>query len=146
MNEKNEPPKSTRFKPGQSGNPSGSRSGSRAKALLALDALGEGAAEEIIAAMVEKAKAGDAVAARTILDRVWPARKGARIAFELPTVASADELPAAIAAISRQVAEGEISPDEGATIVSLLEAHRKAIETGELAARVAALEERMSRQ
>jgi hypothetical protein len=111
--------------------------------LLALDALGEGEATDIVKAIVEKAKTGDAVAARTILERIWPPRKGARLQFNLPEVTKADELPGAIATVNRQVADGEISPDEGALIVGLLEAQRKAIETSELAARVAALEQRL---
>lgn len=137
-------PQDTRFKPGQSGNPNGRKAGSRSKVLLALDILGEGEAEAIVLKMVDKAKEGDATAARTILDRVWPIRKGTRVPFNLPTVATADDLPGAIAAVTRQVADGEISPDEGAAVVTLLEAHRKAIETNELANRIAALEERMS--
>jgi hypothetical protein len=48
----------TRFKPGQSGNPAGRRAGSRSKVLSALDALGEGEAESIVKAMIEKAKGG----------------------------------------------------------------------------------------
>lgn len=141
-----EPPKDTRFKPGQSGNPNGRRAGSRSKVLTALDALGEGEAEAIVSAMIGKAKDGDAVAARTILERVWPARKGARLEFDLPEVTKAEDLPAAVAAVTRQVADGEISPDEGTAIVALLEAHRKAIETSDLAERVAALEERLARK
>ncbi len=97
-------------------------------------------------AMVEKAKEGDATAARTILDRIWPARKGARLTFDLPAVETVDQLPEAVAAVTRQVAEGDISPDEGAAIVSLLDAQRKAIETNVLAERIAALEERLSKQ
>ena len=96
--------------------------------------------------MVDQAKGGDVAAARAILDRVWPPRKGARLQFDLPEVTKAEELPAAIASITQQVADGEISPDEAAAIVSLLEAHRKALETGELAARVAALEERLEKR
>jgi hypothetical protein len=137
------PPKDTRFKPGQSGNAKGRPAGSRSKILVALDALGEGEAEEIVKAQIEKAKGGDSVAAKTILDRVWPARKGARYLFELPEVMKAEELPQAIAAITRQTAEGDISPDEASLIVGLLEAQRKAIETSELAARLTALEERL---
>jgi hypothetical protein len=133
-----------RFKPGKSGNPNGRPSGSRSKVLAALDALGEGEAEAIVMALVGKAKEGDAIAARTILDRVWPARKGARVRFDLPTVTSAEELPGAVAAVTRQVADGEISPDEGTAIVALLEAHRKAIETSDLATRVTALEGMMA--
>lgn len=136
----------TRFKPGQSGNPAGRPAGSRSKVLLALDALGEGEAESIVKAMIDKAKGGDAVAGRTILERVWPPRKGARPQFDLPNVTTASDLPGAIAAVNRQVADGDISPDEGVLIVGLLEAHRKAIETSELAARLAALEERLGKK
>lgn len=136
-------PNRGQFQPGQSGNPRGRAAGSRSKVLVALDALGEGEAEAIVRAMIDKTKDGDAAAAKAILDRVWPPRKGARLKFDLPAVSKAGNLPAAIAAVSRQVADGEISPDEGALIVGLLEAQRKAIETSELADRVAALEERM---
>ncbi len=139
-----DPPKVTRFKPGKSGNPNGRRAGSRSKVCLALDALGEGEAEEIVKAMIENAKNGDGQAGRTILERVWPPRKGARLQFDLPDVTKADDLPGAIAAINRQVADGEISPEEGTSIVGLLDAQRRAIETSELADRVAALEERLS--
>jgi hypothetical protein len=96
-----------------------------------------------VKALVEKAKGGDAVAARTILDRVWPVRKGAKLQLDLPEVTKADDLRGAIATVNRQVADGAISPDEGALIVGHLEAQRKAIETSELAARVAALEQRL---
>jgi hypothetical protein len=99
-----------------------------------------------VKAMIEKAKAGDSVAGRTILERVWTPRKGARLQFELPEVSKADELPGAIAHVNHQVAEGDISPDEGNLIVGLLEAQRKAIETSELASRVAALEERLGKR
>src|SRR6478752_4448592 len=93
----------TRFKPGHSGNPAGRPTGSRSKVLTALDALGEGEAESIVKAMIEKAKAGDSVAGRTILERVWPPRKGARLQFNLPAVVTANDLPGAIAAVNLQV-------------------------------------------
>ena len=109
-----------------------------------LDKLREEAVEAIVQKMVEKAKEGDATAARTILDRVWPARKGARLVFELPQVTTADDLPGAVSAVTQQVADGEILPDEGAAVVALLKARRKAIEASDLATRIAALEERMT--
>ena len=137
--------KDTRFKPGQSGNPEGRPAGSRPAALVALDQLGEDSAKEIVQAMIDKAKAGDGITGRLILERVWPARKGARIAFDMPEVKTPADIPNAVAAINRQAAEGEISPDEAALIVGLLDAHRKAIETNDLAERLAALEERMGK-
>ncbi len=133
-----------RFQPGRSGNPNGRPKGSKSRHIMALEALAEGEVEAIVQAMIDKAKEGDAVAARSILDRVWPARKGARLSFDLPEITKAEDLPAAVAGVNRQVADGEISPDEGALIVGLLDAHRKAIETNDLAARVAALEERLT--
>jgi hypothetical protein len=139
------PPRDTRFKPGQSGNPKGRPTGSRPKALATLDALAEGEANEIALAMIAKAKEGDTTAGKLILERAWPVRKGRGITFELPDVSNVDDLPTAIAAITRQVADGDISPEEGATVVTLLEAQRKAIETNEFAARLAALEERMGK-
>lgn len=110
------PPKDTRFKPGQSGNPAGRRAGTRSKALLALDALAEGEADAIAKAMIEKAKEGDTTAGRMLLERIWPVRKGRGITFNLPEVTKADDLPGAIATVARQVAEGGISPDEGTAV------------------------------
>jgi hypothetical protein len=137
--------KSWQFQPGKSGNPKGRKRGSRSKVLVALEALGEGEVEAIVKTMIEKAKEGDAAAAKTILDRVWPPRKGARLQFDLPAVSKAEELPEAIASINRQVADGDISPDEGLIIVGLLEAQRKAMETSDFAARLEALEERLGK-
>lgn len=133
-----------RFQPGQSGNPSGRRIGSRSRASVALDALAEGEANAIVLAMIQQAKKGDTQAGRTILERVWPARKGARVAFDLPEVTTAAELPGAIAGVNKQVAEGELSPDEGTLVVGLLDAQRRAIETNDLAERIAAIEQKMA--
>jgi len=133
-----------KFKPGKSGNPNGRPAGSRSKVLTALDALGESEAEAIVKATIENAKAGDGVAARTILDRVWPPRKGARLEFELPDISTAATLPDAIAGVVRQVAEGLVSPEEGSIIVGLLETQRKAIQTSEISERLTALEKRLA--
>jgi hypothetical protein len=146
MTTEHAPPKDTRFRPGQSGNPNGRPAGSRSKVCVALDALAEGEAAEIVKAMIKKAKEGDGRSGRVILERVWPPRKGARLTFDLPEVTKADDLPGAIAAINRQVSDGEISPDEGTLIVGLLDAQRRAIETSELADRVAMLEERLGKK
>src|SRR3954471_3120946 len=93
----NDPLNEHRFKPGQSGNPNGRPTGSRSKVLVALDALGEGEAEAIVKAMIEKAKAGAPLAGRTILERVWPPRKGARVTFGLPEVKTPADLVDAVA-------------------------------------------------
>ena len=53
-------------------------------------------------------------------------------------------MSAAFDAVLQAVAGGELTPEEGASITTVLEARRKAIETVELEARIAALETRVN--
>ena len=130
------------FEPGQSGNPAGKPRGARHKALIALDAIGAAGAEDVLRKVVEDAKAGDIRAAEILLRRVWPERKGRLVEFDLPPVVSAADAVQAAAAIVDAVATGEITPDEAQAVASVVEIQRRAIETAELAERIAALEAR----
>ena len=128
------------FKKGQSGNPSGRPVGARSKRMLALDALAEGEADAVVAAMLEKAKQGDVTAAGLILSRVWGPRKGRPTPIALPAVRTAEGTTAALAAVVAAVSSGELTPDEAQAVAGVLEVQRKAIETQELERRIAALE------
>jgi uncharacterized protein DUF5681 len=75
---------STKFKPGQSGNPSGRPKGSRHKTTLAIEELLDGEAEEITRKAIEKAKDGDTAALRICLDRLSPPRKDRHIELSMP--------------------------------------------------------------
>ena len=129
-----------RFAPGGPGGP-GRPLGSRHAALAALDAIGTEAAEDVLRAVVVAAKTGDLRAASILLDRIWPARKGRAVEVAMPEVASAADLVPALAAVVAAMARGELTPEEAQAVTGVLEAQRKAIETAELEARVAALEE-----
>jgi hypothetical protein len=83
---------------------------------------------------------GEMAAARLILDRIVPARRGRPVQFTLPVVVTTADLVAALGSILAAVASGESTPDEGATVAGLIETKRKAIEIIELEARIAALE------
>lgn len=131
-----------RFEPGQSGNPAGKPRGTRHKALIALDAIGAAGAEDVLRKVVEDAKAGDIRAAEILLRRVWPERKGRLVEFDLPPIAGAADAVKAVAAIVDAVATGELTPDEAQAVASVVEIQRRAIETAELAERIAALEAR----
>ncbi|WP_043358796.1 DUF5681 domain-containing protein [Belnapia sp. F-4-1] len=131
-----------RFEPGQSGNPSGRPRGARHKALIALDAIGAEGAEAVLRKVVEDAKGGDMRAAEILLRRVWPERKGRLVEFALPLVVSAADTVKAAAAIVSAVAGGELTPDEAQAVASVVEIQRRAIDTAELAERIAALEAR----
>ena len=129
----------TRFQPGNPGGP-GRPAGSRNAATIALDKIADDAGEEILNAMVGAAKGGDMRAADLVLQRIWPARKSRPIALTLPTIRSASDVVAAVGAVADAVGTGDITPDEGQAVASILEAKRKAIETVDLEARLSALE------
>jgi hypothetical protein len=82
------------------------------------------------------------VALRLVLERVAPLRRGRPVRFDLPAggVERAGDVSAALGAVLEATAEGALTPDEAATIAGVLEAKRKAIETVEIEARLAALE------
>ena len=114
---------------------------STSAAQAALDAIGEAGAAEVLQAVLKVAKGGDMRAASILLDRIWPARKGRAVEVALPEVASTADLAPALAAVVAAMARGELTPEEAQAICGVLESQRRAIETAELEARIAALEE-----
>jgi Family of unknown function (DUF5681) len=128
---------------GVSGNPMGCRTGSRHKATIMLEQLMVGDAGAVVQAVVEKARGGDMTAARIIIDRLIPPRKGRPVRLDLPAIRAAGDLLAAQRALIQALAEGEVTAEEAAAVSSVLEANRKMIETEELATRLQRLEERV---
>ena len=110
--------------------------GARSKLSAALDRVAAADAEAVVASLMTAAKAGDAGAARVVLDRVWPPAKGRAVALALPPVGDATGLVGALAAMG----DGEITPDEARVIAAVLAEQRMAIEAEDLARRVEALE------
>ena len=121
------------------GNP-GKPHGSRHKATQAVQALIQGEAEELTRKAIDLALAGDTTALRLCIERLAPAPKDAPIAFKAPAMKTAADAAEAMAAVVAAVAEGNLTPGEGERVAGLIDAWRKALETSELAARVAALE------
>ena len=133
-----------RFKPGQSGNPSGRPKGARHATTLAIEALLDGEAETITRKAIEAAKAGDMVAIRLVLDRLCPPRKSRSIHLDLPAIGDASGVSNAQLAVIKAVCEGELLLDEAQVLSGLLEARRRALELVELEARLSELETNMS--
>ena len=104
--------------------------------LIVLDTLartfGADAGASVLQAVVRAAEQGDMAAARIVLDRAWPVRRGRPVRLELPAMRTGADLAAAL---------GDLGPaEEGAAVAAVLEAQRRAIETQELERRIAILE------
>ncbi len=130
-----------RFAKGHSGNPAGKLPGTRHRATLAAEALLDGEGEALTRKAIEMALEGDGVALRLCLDRLLPPRKDRPLRIDLPRLESSADISKALAVLTQAVAEGELTPREANAIGTLLEGHRRAIETTELEARIAVLEE-----
>jgi hypothetical protein len=116
-----------RFAPGNSGNPAGKKPGTRNRATVLREALTEG--EDVAAAriVIDKALAGDAVAARFIVDRLTPRSRGRTIALDLPEGKRAGDVLAASNATIAAMAAGEITPDEALTVTKVLDGRLRAL-------------------
>ena len=130
------------FKKGESGNPKGKPKGTRHKTTQLAYAMMEGGLEAILDQVVAKAKAGDMLACRMIIDKIIPTQKDRTIAIELPAITNLVGVGLAQSEILQAVVDGEITPNEGERIASIVEARRRAIETVELEARIAELEDK----
>ena len=131
------------WRPGQSGNPNGRPKGARNMATRAVEALLDGEAETLSRKAIDQALEGNTTALRLCLERIAPPRKCSPVTIDLPgQIETAKDIQAALASVLKAVAEGEISPDEGSTVSTILETKRKAIETVEFEEQFAVLEEK----
>jgi hypothetical protein len=86
---------------------------------------------------------GDTTALRLCLERISPAIRDRLIRFELPKIHSGHDVPDALASIMAAVADGEISPGEGAVIATIADKFRSAYELVEVDRRLAEVEEKI---
>jgi hypothetical protein len=130
------------FQPGNRGRPKGSRH----RTTVLCEKVMQDDAEEIVRAVIGAAKGGDMVAARIVLDRIAPARKGRPIRFDLPDARTATDVSAALAAVVGAMAAGELTPDEASMVANVLEIRRKSLEMQDLEARLSILKTRADAQ
>jgi hypothetical protein len=135
------PRHSGQWKKGQSGNLAGMPKGTRHRATMLAEKLMEDDAENIVRAVVSAAKAGDPTAMRLCIERLVPVRKGRPVTFDLPPVKTAADIAGAVGELARAMAAGELTTDEASAAASVIEMHRRAIETTEIELRLQKLEE-----
>ena len=123
----------TRGRPFANGNP-GRKPGSKNRATLFAAALLEGEAEKLLRKAVALAKAGDVGMLKFLLGRVLPRER--LIKFDLPDMDFADDAVEVLGHIMRAVSEARISPSEGATLATLVNSYREAIDVADVVKRL----------
>src|SRR5436190_10213750 len=111
------------FIKGQSGNPSGRPSGCRNHATRTAEILLDGEAEALTRKAVTLALDGDALALRLCLDRVIAPRRDRPASFALPPIADVADAASTMAAITSAVAEGALTPGEGAQVAKVVDTY-----------------------
>ncbi|UPT97831.1 DUF5681 domain-containing protein [Bradyrhizobium barranii subsp. apii] len=120
-----------RFQRGKSGNPNGRPAGSRNSVTLACEVLLEDQGARLTQKAVELALAGDTVALKLCLDRIYPVRRDRTVAFALPPISGAHDAADVAAAVVAAVAAGDLTLNEATEIGKLLEICVKAYQAAE---------------
>jgi hypothetical protein len=134
------------WKPGQSGNPAGPKVGSRHPITRMLQQMVDDDGPAVIRKAISMAKEGDTIALKLVLERLLPPVKARTVELELPPIEGAVDVHAALQSVTKAVASGAISPEEGASIAALIGQHRTTLEVAELANQLAALEALVGRK
>jgi hypothetical protein len=90
---------------------------------------------------IDLAKQGDTTALRLCIEPILPARKDRPVSFDLPRIETVTDSVKATAAIASAVDDGELSPMEAAELIKVVGGYTRAVETADLAARLARLEQ-----
>lgn len=132
-----------KFKPGESGNPSGRPTGTPTK-VSKFRALLEPHAQPLIEKCVALAKDGDTTALRLCLERIIPPMKSHRDPVRLESVGTT--LIDHGRSVINAMLSGGISPDDGGTLMQAISAQARVVQVEDLADRVDALERALSQR
>jgi hypothetical protein len=134
------------FARGQSGNPAGKPRGARNKVTVAVESLMGEYGPQVTARVIERASKGDMVAARLVLERIAPPRRGHPVHLKLPPICDAPSVMNAHAALLRAVAAGKVTPEEAEPVSAMLGAHLKVVETVDIDRRLREVESKLDRK
>lgn len=129
------------FEPGNTwgrGRPKGSRNGAKSPGQQLLDDYAESVTRKCIALALQ----GDRSALRLCMERISPARRDACIRMRLPSIHGAQDVDRAAEKVTQAIRRGEITPEEGQTMMTILEMRSRVIERSEFETRMKNLEQK----
>jgi hypothetical protein len=128
-----------RGRPFQKGN-AGRRLGSRNRTTVVAEALLRDEEIELVRKAIEMAKAGDAQMLKFLLDRILPKERSVRV--DLPPIDHASDAVDAVGAIIEAVATGQIAPNEGSALATLVATYARTINDAKVELRLDDIEKR----
>ncbi|MDB5410244.1 MAG: hypothetical protein JWL84_5156 [Rhodospirillales bacterium] len=124
-----------RFLAGQSGNPAGKLPGTRNRKTILMEAMRDGEGEAAARVVIEKALAGDVVAARFVVALISPRPRGRTIHLDMPEDDNCNVVTAFNVTL-RALCNGEITPDEAVTVSRFLDGRRRTLQAWQLEERL----------
>ena len=85
-----------------------------------LEKLARSHSIEILETIIAEAKAGNMLAAKFVMDRVWPAPRMGAVTIDMPRTESPADLLRAMHDIWERMMNGELTPDEGNQLTETL--------------------------
>jgi hypothetical protein len=104
------------FQKGQSGNPAGRQPGSRNRRTILAEQLFDERAQGALEKFFGLVDDGDPAMLKLCTDRILPRLRDRPVTFQLPPMEKAADTVAAVAAITKGLAEGELSAREAADL------------------------------
>lgn len=129
------------FQKGKSGNPAGKPKGCKNKLTLLAQNLMSDQSERLIKKTINLALEGDRTALKLCMERILPPVKDLPIALSIPDLNQEGVSKKLMEIILSQVANSELSPNQGQAVSSIVESYQRAIEVNNIEERVLALEE-----
>ncbi len=126
---------------GHRGGPGRAR-GSRNKATLLREAIGQADRIGVVRAMVKKARGGDVPAAKLMMPHILPA--GTFVKLDLPPITDAASIADAHAWVIAAASNEELSLEQAGEYSTMLENRRRALETVEIERRLREAEDNLA--
>ncbi len=131
-----------KWRPGQSGNPAGCKTGSRNRVTRAAEHVLTSESGAIARRCVDMALDGDRQMIKLVLERCVPVKKSVPIHLpDMPKISSVSDASSLTGYVLQAVADGRLSPVDGEIISRSAERHLRALQVTDLEIRLVELEQ-----